>query len=74
MGRPKRNALDERDLNAIRAIADCDMNVAKAARVVGMRMNTLRNRIARIHEITGLSPVRFYDLQKLLENEVQHND
>lgn len=51
----------------IRAMADADMNVAEAARLLYMHRGTVVYRLKQIHKETGLDPYRFHDLVKLLE-------
>jgi PucR C-terminal helix-turn-helix domain/GGDEF-like domain len=66
-------ALVNADVNAggsliqtLRAIADADMNVQKAARLLGKHPNTVYTRIERIKELTGLDGQRYHDLTELL--------
>jgi hypothetical protein len=53
-------------MQTLRAIADADMNVQKAARILGKHPNTLYTRIERIKELTGLDGLRYHDLTELL--------
>jgi hypothetical protein len=53
-------------MQTLRAIADADMNVQKAARLLGKHPNTLYTRIERIKELTGLDGLRYHDLTELL--------
>jgi hypothetical protein len=50
----------------LRAIADSDMNVQKAARMLGKHPNTLYARLTRLKEITGLDGQRYHDLTELM--------
>lgn len=50
----------------LRAFADADMNLQKAARALGVHPNTVYARIQRINEVTGLEPQRYNDLTELL--------
>ena len=50
----------------LRAVADADMNVQKAARELGRHPNTIYARLARIKELTGLDAQRYRDLTELL--------
>lgn len=50
----------------LRACADADMNVLKAARSLGLHPNTIYARLTRIEEITGLDARRFDALNELL--------
>lgn len=51
----------------IRVLADCDMNLSEAARVLRCSRNNVIQHANRIQEITGLDPRCFYDLIELLE-------
>ena len=50
----------------LRAVADADMNVQQAARLLGRHPNTVYTRIERIRELTGLDGQRYRDLTELL--------
>jgi hypothetical protein len=50
----------------LRAIADADMNMQKAARILGKHPNTIYDRVERIRETTGLDGQRYHDLTELL--------
>ena len=54
---------------AIRAMADADMNLSRAARDLGLHRDTLRSQLETIANRTGLSPTNFYDLSELLYPE-----
>lgn len=53
-------------IQTLRAIADADMNMQKAARLLGKHPNTIYTRIERIKELTGLDGQRYHDLTELL--------
>jgi PucR C-terminal helix-turn-helix domain/GGDEF-like domain len=53
-------------IQTLRAIADADMNMQKAARILGKHPNTVYTRIDRIRELTGLDGQRYHDLTELL--------
>lgn len=53
-------------LKSLRALADADMNVQRAARDIGVHPNTLYGRLQRIGELTGLDAQRYHDLTHLL--------
>ena len=53
-------------LATLRAYADSDMNVLKAARLLDVHPNTIYARMARIEEVTGLDGQRFEALNELL--------
>ena len=53
-------------IQTLRAVAEADMNVQKAARLLGKHPNTVYMRIERIRELTGLDGQRYHDLTELL--------
>lgn len=53
-------------IETLRAIADADMNMQKAARLLGKHPNTIYDRVERIKETTGLDGQRYHDLTELL--------
>jgi hypothetical protein len=53
-------------VQTLRAVADADMNVQMAARLLGKHPNTIYARIERIRELTGLDGQRYHDLTELL--------
>ena len=53
-------------VQTLRAIADADMNMQKAARILGKHPNTVYTRIERIKGMTGLDGQRYHDLTELL--------
>jgi len=62
-------SLKEPEMEAIRAMADADMNLSRAARDLGLHRDTLRSQLETIANRTGLSPTNFYDLSELLYPE-----
>jgi hypothetical protein len=50
----------------LRAVADADLNIQKAARILGRHPNTVYTRIERIRDLTGLDGQRYRDLTELL--------
>ena len=50
----------------LRAYADADMNILKAARALNVHPNTLYARMERIGTLTGLNGQRYHDLTELL--------
>jgi DNA-binding PucR family transcriptional regulator len=50
----------------LRAYADCDLNVARAAERLVVHPNTVHYRLRRVAELTGREPRRFADLVELL--------
>jgi hypothetical protein len=53
-------------IQTLRAVADADLNVQKAARILGRHPNTIYTRIERIRDLTGLDGQRYRDLTELL--------
>jgi purine catabolism regulator len=53
-------------LQTLRAIADADMNIQKAARILGKHPNTIYHRIERIRDLTSLDGQRYHQLTELL--------
>ena len=53
-------------VTSLRALADADMNVQRAARELGIHANTLYARLQRVAELTGLDAQRYHDLTHLL--------
>jgi hypothetical protein len=53
-------------VRTLRAIADADMNIQKAGRILGKHPNTIYARIERIRDITGLDGQSYHDLTELL--------
>jgi hypothetical protein len=53
-------------IQTLRAVAEADMNVQKAARILGKHPNTVYTRIERIKDLTGLDGQRYHDLTELL--------
>jgi len=53
-------------VQTLRAVADADLNMQKAARILGKHPNTIYTRIERIRDLTGLDGQRYRDLTELL--------
>jgi len=53
-------------LQTLRAYADADMNVQKAAAQLAIHPNTMYARLERIREVTGRDAQRYHDLTELL--------
>lgn len=53
-------------VQTLRAIADADMNIQKAARSLGKHPNTVYARVERVRDLTGLDSQRYHDLMELL--------
>jgi carbohydrate diacid regulator len=59
--------LDDKKREIVRAFADCNMNVSATAKKLYLHRNTVVYHLEHIHRQTGLNPLNFYDLIKLLE-------
>lgn len=53
-------------IQTLRAVADADMNIQKAARLLGRHPNTIYHRIERIRDLTRLDGQRYHELTELL--------
>jgi sugar diacid utilization regulator len=53
-------------VKTLRALADADMNVQRAARALLVHPNTIYARIGRINQLTGLNSQAYHDLTELL--------
>ena len=53
-------------IKTLRALADADMNMQRAARELHVHANTLYARLGRINDLTGLDAQRYHDLTHLL--------
>jgi PucR C-terminal helix-turn-helix domain/GGDEF-like domain len=53
-------------IETLRAVANADLNVQKAARILGRHPNTIYTRIERVKNLTGLDGQRYRDLTELL--------
>ena len=51
----------------IKTLADCDMNVLKTARVMHYHRSTIAYHLRSIKKKTGMDPLNFYDLVRLLD-------
>lgn len=58
-------------MEVVKALADNDMVVIAAARATFYSNSSYRYQMERIYACTGLNPLKFYDLQKLLLMEVE---
>lgn len=60
-------SLDWRDRECIKAYAEYNMSAVAAARGYYMHRATMHLHLKRVREKTGLDPLNFFDLVKLLE-------
>lgn len=59
--------MNDKEIEVIKSMCDCDMNVSRVARELHYHRNSIVYRIEQIKEKTGLNPSCFYDLVKLKE-------
>lgn len=59
--------MNEMDVLVILGLAEHDMNLRKAAKLLFVHRNTMVYHINRVKRITGLNPMKFYDLCKLVK-------
>lgn len=55
------------DIVFIRALADSNLNMTRAAKNISYSYNAVAWHRKRINENTGLDPCNFYDMTKLLK-------
>ena len=53
-------------VETLRAVADADMNIQKAARLLKKHPNTIYHRLERVRDLTGLDGQRYHELTELL--------
>lgn len=58
--------LNEVEVEVIHALADNNMNITDTAKTLYMHRNTVSYRISRVKKKTGIDPMNFYGLCKLL--------
>ena len=54
------------DIQAVLALADNNMNVAKTGKELFFHRNTIVYHLDKVKRNTGLDPLNFYDLMKLV--------
>jgi sugar diacid utilization regulator len=59
--------MDEIDVKVIIGLADNDMNLSKVASNMFCHRNTALYHVKKIQTATGLDPLKFYDLCKLVQ-------
>lgn len=55
------------DKQIILKLADNRMNICEVGRILFLHRNTVSYHIGKIKKLTGLDPLNFYDLHKLVE-------
>lgn len=63
--------MTEQQIKIIKALADCNMNVQQTAKSINYHRNTIIYHLQKIKNETGLNPMNFYDLVKLINLEKQ---
>ena len=61
------NGMTDIDREIIKALANNNLNTTKSAKALFMGRRTLYRHINKIHKLTGLNPLNFWDLVKLLK-------
>lgn len=61
------NELTKLDKDIVLSLADNDMNVSKVARALYMHRNNVIYHLRKVKSLTGLDPMKFYDLCKLIQ-------
>jgi sugar diacid utilization regulator len=59
--------ISKMEIRTIFALADCGLNPTMAAIKLNVHRNTVIYHIGEIKDYTGLDPLNFYDMVKLLE-------
>lgn len=59
-------ALDDTDVKILVTFADCNMNVSHTAEALEVHRNSVKYRLNKILEKTGLDPTVFWELNALL--------
>ena len=59
--------ISKMDIKVVFALADSGLNPSRAARKLFVHRNTVLHHIGEIKSYTGLDPLNFYDMTKLLE-------
>lgn len=62
-----KDKVSETQIGIIFALADCGLKTSRAARKLNMHRNTVIYHIEEIKKFTGLNPLNFYDMTKLLK-------
>ena len=59
--------ISKMDIKVVFALAECGLAPSRAARKLFVHRNTVLHHIGEIKSYTGLDPLDFYDMTKLLE-------
>ena len=66
--------ISKMDIKVVFALADCGLNPSRAARKLFVHRNTVLHHIGEIKSYTGLDPLDFYDMTKLLKRFKEEKD
>jgi DNA-binding PucR family transcriptional regulator len=61
-----KSKISKTEIKIIFALAECGLNSSRAARKLNFHRNTVVYHIGEIKNITGLDPLDFHDMVKLL--------
>lgn len=56
----------DRDIDVIKALAECDLCMSSAAKMLHYHCGTIQYYATKIADKTGLCPTKFYDMIELL--------
>lgn len=59
--------LTDLDIECVKMYAECDMSIAETARRMYMAHTTIVYHLKKVKKYTGLNPMKFRDLVKLME-------
>jgi carbohydrate diacid regulator len=65
--------LTEDEVETLLAYAENDMTILRTAKEGFLHYNTVKYRLNRVKEKTGLDPHKFYDLMKLVQMAEKEN-
>lgn len=59
--------MTEQQTKIVKMLADCNMNIQAVANFMNYHRNTIIYHLQKVEKETGLDPMNFYDLVKLLD-------
>jgi sugar diacid utilization regulator len=69
-----KNKVSKQEIKILFALAECRLNPSMTATKLNFHRNTVVYHIGEIKNITGLDPLDFYDMTKLLERFKEEED
>lgn len=66
--------ISKMDIKVVFALAECGLAPSRAARKLFVHRNTVLHHIGEIKSYTGLDPLDFYDMTKLLKRFKEEKD